>query len=274
MGTVSIGGQESPSKPIEEIITDSLEAIIDSNLPDTFIKEIPFLGTVAKSIQAFNSIRDHLFFKKVKSFLDNLDEFTENQKEEFWERHNNDEKARGQLGEQIIIYLERFDHEKKAALLAKAFGAYITGNINYGEFMDLAILIDSIKIHYLIEILIILAHSRLNSFHRLGLPTYLNIHVPYCEKAGLLQSKSEIIVKKDYNSLDDKKLLYLNEVEYCSTIMASHFLHYVIKDSLDGECQKVDEDFEFGIKLNRDSFNSDLEWERSQNERRQRHQSK
>lgn len=125
-----------------EITSDIVEFAIDQTLESGVLKDIPFVGWIAKLASIKSSISDNIFLSKLLRFLTKLDSLSSKEKEKFSKQIKGDEKYSRQVGEKLIIAIERIDDPEKADILAHAFDHLITGHIAYEEFSEIAHIID------------------------------------------------------------------------------------------------------------------------------------
>ncbi|MCX6923227.1 MAG: hypothetical protein NT154_08470, partial [Verrucomicrobia bacterium] len=64
--------------------------------------------------------------------------FTEAEKNKFLEEDLRDPKSTKQLGDALVLILDKLDDLEKPAMLAKVFAAYVRGHIDYADFRRLA----------------------------------------------------------------------------------------------------------------------------------------
>lgn len=216
--------------PITDIITDALEAIIDTQSQDGLLKEFPIIGVPIKLYKAFNGIKDRIFLKKLSRFFEELSSVSEGDRIEFWTKYEGDEKEKQKLGDQIIIYLDRHDNLDKSALLARAFGAYIKEEITYSNFLDLAVLIDSVKIHHLDVVAAVLASVgiEISSYRNVSIHSKIEHLLPEMESQGLILGRSEVRMVSGKGF--EKKERPVIDQEYKATGLAKNFVKHVIAD--------------------------------------------
>lgn len=140
------------SKEAISVAGDLAELGLDSLLEEGILKDIPFFGTVIKMSSIIGSVRDRLFLKKVSSFLFEISKISEQDRNRFRNKIKDDKNFQSEVGENLMLLLERHEHMSKPRLLAKAFGAYIEEKISYNEFLKLASSIDSAFINDLLNL--------------------------------------------------------------------------------------------------------------------------
>jgi len=134
---------------LRSISKDLAEVAIDGVLKDGILKDIPVVNTLIATYKAGQSIRDNLFNRKLMRFLSNLSEISTAERTEVIEKL---ETSPGDVGEMLLLTLERLDNLDKPKLLAKAFLLLAKNEISVGEFYDLKIIIENVNINDLNEI--------------------------------------------------------------------------------------------------------------------------
>jgi hypothetical protein len=125
-----------------DIAADLGEITLDRFLDDGFLKDIPFVGTAVKLYRAGVGIGAFLFTQKLLRFLGQLAEVPKAEREAFARRLDQDRDQKRKVGEHLLLLLERQDEMRKPALLARAFQAYIRGEIDFAQFQALGAVID------------------------------------------------------------------------------------------------------------------------------------
>lgn len=130
------------SSPLSEILQDFSEVALDSQILDSFAKEIPIISTIVGLRKAAISVRDYFLLRKVIVFLKDLDGTSPEEREAFIRRVEAESKFQQRVGETIIVLLDRYDHLDKASLMAKVLCGCIQGVITYEEFVRISTAID------------------------------------------------------------------------------------------------------------------------------------
>ena len=125
-----------------EIALDQLQ---DKLTNDEVLRELPVIKTILGFARASLSIRDRLFIKKIRTFLESRDEHTSEEREKFVRKLEANPQERERLAEAILLLLEQFDDMEKTVLFARAFSAFIRAEIEslylfrrYGEIIKAA----------------------------------------------------------------------------------------------------------------------------------------
>jgi hypothetical protein len=114
-----------------------------SLLEDGVLKEIPVIKSIIAFCKTWQAVHDQLFLRKVAGFVLACPKFTEPEKNKFLDEDLRDPKATKQLGDALVLILDKLDDLEKPAMLAKVFAAYVRGHIGYPDFRRLAIGIGS-----------------------------------------------------------------------------------------------------------------------------------
>lgn len=126
----------------KDIATDAAEMVLDSELSDGLLKEIPVVKWLAIVADLRSNFSNRLFAAKLLEFLNALKDIPEAERQSFANRLEKEEGFKQKVGKQLFITLERLDDLEKPKLLAKAFRAYITGKIDNKTFRELSAVID------------------------------------------------------------------------------------------------------------------------------------
>ena len=129
-------------KGMMDMLADLGEGALDLALDEGALKEIPVVGSLVKLYKIGMGVKEHLFLKKLLRFLHQLYSVSDEDRERFREHLSENPKFRNNVGEKIILLLERADEMEKADLIGKAFAAYLQGRIDYEQFMKMAAGID------------------------------------------------------------------------------------------------------------------------------------
>ena len=129
-----------------EIARDVSEMALDSILDEGLLKDVPVFGLLAKFYAVAGTVRDHIFLKKVASFLFGTSLAPQGVKDKFRETLDADPGFCRKVGENLILLLERHDHFDKSLLLGRVFSEYLNNRINYEHFLRIASSIDRVPI--------------------------------------------------------------------------------------------------------------------------------
>ena len=130
---------------IGDLLADYAEVGIDRLLAEGILRELPGVGSFIGLIRTYRTARDYMFFKKIKRFAESLDTFSEAERQDFARRLDEDPKDRERMTDSLLLLLEQLDDIEKAVLLARAFAAFVRGELQsfyyfqrYGEIIKAA----------------------------------------------------------------------------------------------------------------------------------------
>lgn len=119
-----------------DLVADIGDIALDKKIQDAIIDEIPIFKIVYGLVKIGSTINDFLFKKKLDRFLLGFKESDTSLKQKIEaalpNRHDRDE-----MGEKLLMALERFDQITKADALCKLFLARINGITSDHEFQKL-----------------------------------------------------------------------------------------------------------------------------------------
>lgn len=124
------------AKELATITKDSIEAIIDINMNEGILKEIPIFSTFFNSVKFVNSIQDTLFTKKILIFLYELKGVEQDTRLSQIIKLEDDLKYRTKVGEKLLFIIDKCDDLDKASMIGKLFHAYLKEDISYDDFIS------------------------------------------------------------------------------------------------------------------------------------------
>jgi hypothetical protein len=137
----SVNISESVKSDLTDITTEIAEAGFDQLLSDGFLKDIPVIGSVFKMLGIAKKVLDANFLNNILKFLYQLKEIPVEQRKEFVKKLE-DKKQKKRLDQTLLVYLNRFENDRKATMLGNLFRAFIQGHINQSTFLRLSMSID------------------------------------------------------------------------------------------------------------------------------------
>ena len=135
LGTAIVRGACNPEA--KSVAVDFSEIALDSLLEEGILKEIPVLKSIIACRKTWQAIHDQLFLRKVAGFVLACPRFTEAEKNRFLGEDLGDPKATKQLGDALVLILDKLDDLEKAPMVKKVFAAYVRGHIGYSDFRRL-----------------------------------------------------------------------------------------------------------------------------------------
>lgn len=127
---------------IKGIVSNIGEVALDSITDDGVLKDIPVIGTLTKLYSVGATIKGKIFEKKIIKFLVELENISIEKRKDFVSEISSDNQKSQEIGEHLIIILERIDDIDKPTLIAKLFANYIEEKITYEMFQRLSSIID------------------------------------------------------------------------------------------------------------------------------------
>lgn len=134
--------QSIASSEIKNITEDFCELGLDTILNEGVLKDIPVFGTLTQLYSVGATIHGKILEKKIIKFLFELKKISGNERNDFVQKINSNEKQAQKIGEHILVILDRLDDLYKPIILAKLLSANIQGKIDYEMFVRLSSIID------------------------------------------------------------------------------------------------------------------------------------
>jgi hypothetical protein len=182
--------QSIASSDLKDVMPDLVELGIDSVLKDGIFKEVPVISTLLGLYSAGRGIRDYLFIKKVIRFLMELDRIPYLERLKFIEEINGASKQT-QLGETLLLLLERLDDFGKSEILACFFSCHIRGEIDFTMFRKLSTALEKLPIDYITSLHDFYSSTDVKQIHQdstslliAGLVDILFIPLPFGDTRG------------------------------------------------------------------------------------------
>lgn len=130
--------------------TDALanigEAMLDDGLAEGVLRDVPLIGTVVGLIRAGATVREHLFLKKLARFAAELGDISDEERAEFRDEMDRDPEFREEVGENLLLLLERAAEVQKPRLIGKLFAAYLRKRISHSQMQRAVVAVD--RAHY------------------------------------------------------------------------------------------------------------------------------
>lgn len=139
------------SKEITDITKDLTEVAIDQMLENGILKDLPIVGTLYNIYSLSQNVSNAFFTKKILKFLFELNDIPESERLEFI-RKMESEKETQNVGEKILIILNKIDDVDKATILGKIFKITIEEEIEVTTFTRLSHMIDKVYLQDLKEL--------------------------------------------------------------------------------------------------------------------------
>jgi hypothetical protein len=145
-------GETLKRSDLASLSADYAEIGIDQLFDDGVLREIPVIGTLKALFNIGVGIRDHLFIKKLIRFLSVISDVPKEQRQRQIDEMDNSSEESKRVGETVMLLLDKANDMQKPALMAKAFRAYLLGEIDVTSLHRLWYAIDTIDVSYLQEL--------------------------------------------------------------------------------------------------------------------------
>jgi hypothetical protein len=136
------------SPDLQEGLAELGEVGLDHIMSDGVLRDVPILGTLLNTVRAAGHVRDALFVRKLARFFQALDKVPFEQRQAFCASLGSTTERR-RVGEALLLLLDRLDDMSKPELVARAFRAYMRGEIDRRQFELLASAIDRCHLSHL-----------------------------------------------------------------------------------------------------------------------------
>ncbi len=131
------------------VSTELAEIAIDGAITEGVLKDIPVVNSLIAIYKAGQSVRDNLFNRKLLRFLNDVGSLSPSERAEVIIKL---ESSPGDVGEMLLLSLDRLDNLVKPELLAKAFLLLANDKVSVKEFYDLKAIIENINMNDVEEI--------------------------------------------------------------------------------------------------------------------------
>jgi hypothetical protein len=124
---------------LTDMSADMAEALLDTaSDASPLLEAIPIFGSLVKMVRAGLAMRDRLFLRQLYDFLQLLTTVTPTERQAFAAKMAADPKHKQQVGESLLLLLNRLDDLDKSSVLGKLFRAYLQEQLDYPTFSRLA----------------------------------------------------------------------------------------------------------------------------------------
>ena len=137
---------------LENLFSNSAEYALDQLLENDALKEIPVFSTIMSLIKVGIGIREQIFYKKLFKFLCSISDVSCEDRRRMIDRLENDTDFNQNVGEHIVLLLDRMDDLHKPSLMGRAFKAYLDGKISGKQLQQINFGIDRIFSYNLPEL--------------------------------------------------------------------------------------------------------------------------
>ena len=128
---------------VTDVASDIAEMALDSSLDDGLLKDIPVFGWFVKTHGAVLTVRERILIKKIAGFLQGARSTTSNTDiQSFRLKVQNDSDYSREVGEKIVLLLDRHEDYEKSGILGRVFARHLMGLLTEDEFRRIARAID------------------------------------------------------------------------------------------------------------------------------------
>lgn len=159
------------------------EFALDSLLKDGLFKDLPLIGSVLSVGKLLLSVSDRMLLVKLIHFINDLDLKSHEEIDDFKEKYFKNEDYT-KIGSKILLIIEQSDNATKIEWLAKSLRLFIDQELNKGQFLRIASIINSAFIEDVEKISIFNQRAEITSENDL-IETYTLDHL---FSIGLLES--------------------------------------------------------------------------------------
>ena len=92
---------------LSDVAEELMENIIDNNLPDGIVKDIPIIGTLAGIIQTTQDISNYLFLRKIAAFVTKIKDVSPDDRKEVIQNIDNSGKYRDKVGFSLLAIIDK-----------------------------------------------------------------------------------------------------------------------------------------------------------------------
>ena len=141
---ISIALRDSISQEILNASSNLAEVGLDSIMEEGFLREMPFISNVISVYKIQKSIRERHYIKKLGIFISELNQgcVDEGKRQRIKSKIEESPKKRKKELEYLLLLIDRYIAEGKAAMLAKLYLAYLDKLISWDEVAKYAEVID------------------------------------------------------------------------------------------------------------------------------------
>lgn len=175
-----------PEKTSEEFI-DIAEIGLDQLLDDGLLKEIPILKTIVAIYKTSITISDRLLIKKILLFLSSVYKIPDEHIAAFIAEIDQKPKFKREIGEKLLMILDKSDDFRKSTWLAEIFKSYITHEIDYSTFQRLCNSVNNTFIDFILDLKTIYAVLPTNNEAKKEVLDHLY-------QSGLVSIESQMVV--------------------------------------------------------------------------------
>lgn len=123
------------SNELKNISIDLIEKVLDNQISDEIVKEIPGIKLVVAIRNIYNSYTDRIFIKKAMNVLLELGELNEDEKETLLENLDDEDET---AVEKILMAVDKLETIKKSKVFGRLCKLKARGELDVDKFLRLA----------------------------------------------------------------------------------------------------------------------------------------
>ncbi len=132
-------GAEDRKKLSETLIETGGELLLDSQISDGIMREIPAFKILFAGYKTIKSIQDSLYSRKLKFFLENITDIDE---KDFEWLLTKAEVEPSYLSATLLMIIDKIEDERKAIIIASAVGVYAHERFSFDVFNKILLMIN------------------------------------------------------------------------------------------------------------------------------------
>ncbi|MDL2256649.1 hypothetical protein LJC06_00415 [Bacteroidales bacterium OttesenSCG-928-I14] len=134
------------SDGIVDVTKDLTEIIIDGNLSDGIMKDIPVINIAHSLYKIGKGVSDYYYLRKLISFLSEIGITSSVEREKFITKLSNSSDELAKAGNTISHWLSQLDDESKASIMGKLYKGCIEEQFDYETLQRLCAVVNKIFI--------------------------------------------------------------------------------------------------------------------------------
>jgi hypothetical protein len=197
------------TKSLNAISAEYLELGIDTLIDNELIKSIPIIKTISGLYKFSKSAQEYFLTKKIVRFLFKIKDVSQDEIQKTLLRIDSKKSHRIELGEHIVLLLDKFENIYKSDLLGNAFKMYLKQQLTIDEFLRASHIIEKSYYDDLLKLEVIDKKSKVN---KITLENLISLGLlslkPFKIDTGIIGKdlRSELN-KFDYSINDSGKLI-------------------------------------------------------------------
>ena len=141
------------SKSLRGPLSDIIEALLDTKTENEFVRNLPVVGWLLKSVSVVDNIKTKFLVSKILHFINGISDVSEDELRTFEKEQLSDQKSVDKFYESLLILIDRLNHLDKSTIISSLFKSLIHGKINESFFLRSVNIVESIYIEDLKEYL-------------------------------------------------------------------------------------------------------------------------